>query len=183
LTAILAVEDATGAWFGCDALFASDRVFDAMDRAKWTTHATHTIATSGAMRCGQIAEQFKATEKQERGEDDVAYVLRAIATPMRDAVKGDLYENEVASMGAVVAVNGRVYQITDDWGVYRPRCGYTAIGIGAPHVLAAFDALDGLGLTTEDRMLRALAATERHCTYVRGPFTVARVSPLTKRSR
>jgi hypothetical protein len=179
MTVILGVDSPDGAWFGCDSLFATDRVYDGMRAPKWTTHRTHAVATSGAMRPGQIAETLAVTEKRRRGETPIAYVLRAIASPMREAVMADLYENEKpAEMRALVAYEGSVYEITDDWGVYQSRFGYHAIGMGSSHALAAYDALSVVApeMAVPDRIRLALEATERHCTYVRGPFTVARVS-------
>lgn len=68
------------------------------------------------------------------------------------------YRNQIATMDGTLGFN-----LSGD--------GYAAIGSGMAHALAALAATQDM-TDPEERVMRVLAAVERHCPSVRAPFTV-----------
>lgn len=71
----------------------------------------------------------------------------------------------------VVGVQGRIFEIREDFHLARPATPYSAIGPGAVIVFGALHALEPLAdFTLRERAERALSAAATYSTVVRGPF-------------
>ncbi len=169
MTCIVALQTDTGVYLGTDSAFGDESETDLLDRPKFTVHSRHVIATSGALRAGQIAEAVKITKKQRSNENDLDFLLRALAGPIRDAIKDD---GSKPSFGTLIIYKGQIYALTDDFGIIRSVYKYDAIGSGAPLARGFLAGSEGLELEPADRVERALKASARHDPNVRKPFTI-----------
>ena len=75
--------------------------------------------------------------------------------------------------GVIVAVRGRVFEVTADLSVVEPAAGFAAIGAGGQFARGALWETR-TGLTAEGRARRALEAAAALCAHVRPPFHVLR---------
>lgn len=177
MTCIVAIEDAGAVVVGCDGFMGSDVERDLTDRPKWWRLGRALIAFAATFTIAQIAETSRVRPPAKH-ELPRSYALH-LARAWRNACVS-VTRDEPALL---VALDGEAWVIQSDWSVVRSRHGYAALGYGSANALGALAATEGRtveerarwGLTSEERVRLALAASARHTTQVSAPFTIERV--------
>lgn len=130
----------------------------------WTPRRGVIIGCAGNGNAQDLVEAAKLGPPK-RDEDGRRYLLRAL----QPFLSGLVEEYEDMGLSLLVAVGGRLYY-ADGVCVTAAGDGYAAIGTGAPFALGSLYATQGR--KPRQRAELALAAAERHCGSVRGPWTV-----------
>lgn len=197
MTAIAAARDPkTGSWWMAGDTLATDgwgRPYEA--GAKWTEIMPgFVIAGSGSVRVCQLVETL--LPKMFQGKDSFAIPtdLGGIVG-LADHVRGALGELRATSreksddevgketMDALflIIVNGKCYELGDDFGVLEMKS-TAAIGCGGDLCLAALDALDGV-LPPSKAVARAVQIAIRRNVFVGGDIPVIEIPPMVTRPR
>ncbi len=176
MTCLIGFEQDGEAWIGGDSFFGSDKWRDVMDRPKIFSRGKLLFAFSGNFYAGQIVETIPSFAAQRAREDDILYLIRAVASPIWKLHQ----EKEVAivrgaddSFSALIGYNSRIYAMLDDYSIVRSKYGYMAIGIGEQYALGAL-AVTG-HLKGQERAEAVLAASAKHCSLVCRPFHSVRI--------
>lgn len=182
MTLILGIEYDGGVVMGCDSFFGEDS-YDLMDRPKWTQRKNLLVATAGEMRMGQLVERAALKAKRRRGEDDVAFVLRAVIDPIHASVRGE-DPHKKSDFEGLAVVDNRLYVLTADLGVYRSNRAWACIGSGssaAGGILSVNQfGTDGEEKSPIARAREALIGSANTCAYVREPFHIVDVRQSTR---
>jgi ATP-dependent protease HslVU (ClpYQ) peptidase subunit len=188
MTCLVAVEHEDGVFVGADSFLGDDTSKDLVDRPKWFYRGRKLlVAYCGDLRAAQVAQYGTKPRRQRANEDDQAYIVRSVADAVRQAHKtfevAPENEDEAFVFSYLVAYNGRIYTIQNDYSVVRSSHGYAATGAGADVALGALAALYGT-VSPKECVLRALKAATRHCPQVAAPFHPVNVgaSPRSGRS-
>ncbi|MER8006937.1 MULTISPECIES: hypothetical protein [unclassified Streptomyces] len=140
------------------------------------TNGPYVLGFTTSFRMGQLLHHaFQAPHPE--GDLD-----RFMVTTFVDAVRTCLKEggwarkdSEQEQAGAfLVGVQGRLFEIHDDYQVGEPAAGYAAVGCGDDLALGALHATAGLGLKPRERLTAALRAADHHSSFVSAPYTFAR---------
>lgn len=107
------------------------------------------------------------------------YMVTCFIDAVRECLKAGGYAeklNEQESGGKfLVGYSGRLFIIDSDYQVGESLDGYAAVGCGADIALGALHAT--MTVEPRTRVMRALAAAERHSAGVRGPFVIELQAP------
>lgn len=171
MTLVCAVEFQGGTVVACDSYNGSDELRDVMDRPKWVRNGPVLIACSGSQRAMQVAQYATKFRYPKKGEEDLAYLIDAVAEPIREAIDDADAADGECGLGSIVVFRGRAYLIDEAFGVTRSSYGYCAIGAGACYALALLGYTGTLKMDAKTRALTALEWVERHCSLVSRPFT------------
>lgn len=73
----------------------------------------------------------------------------------------------------LIGVTGRLFHFQSDYSVIETTCGYDAIGLGSEVALGALYAMQfDDSITSQEKINRALEASEYHNSSIRRPFTI-----------
>lgn len=148
-----------------------------LDRPKWFYKGSNLlIAYAGDLRAAQTAEIAPRFRRRHGHEAEQAYVQGVVVEAVRHAHKAYEAAKKDADFAFLVAYNGKLYTIQEDYSVVRSHYGYAAIGAGQYLALGALAALDE-ALPPRERLERALKAAARHATTVCRPFHHVNVGP------
>jgi hypothetical protein len=127
-----------------------------------------------SFRMGQLLRYSLTPPRMFTGQDVYGFMVTTFIDAVRTCLKSGGYacrEHETEYGGNfLVGYGGRLFEIDYDYQVGEPMDGYAAVGCGHQIVHGALFAT--VGMEPQPRMNLALAAAERHCSGVRGPFTV-----------
>lgn len=170
MTVVVGVADGRSVVLGADsAVTYGDLVVE--DRAgKVFEKGGLLLGTAGSVHLCQALE-YEIPVRLTRGEDLAAEVFRGVVVPVRSWLEEHEVEGEDRDLSVLVGVRGRLF-LLEDLGLHEAVDAYDAIGSGMAVALGALHATAPLGLPARERVDRALAATERHCLDIRGPFRV-----------
>lgn len=180
MTLILGVEHAGGVWVGGDSFVGTDATRDAVDRPKFWTRGSLLIGFAGSIRGSQAAQRIATYARQRAGEDDLAYLVRAVAEPIRRA-HAAVETCREGGFAALIALKGRVYSLQPDYAILRSRHGYGAVGSGEDGALTALAVTAGHVMSPRPRVLAVLEAVARHHNHVSAPFFDVNVPHRAKR--
>ncbi len=132
---------------------------------------------TSSFRMGQLL-RYKFQPPERYDQEVFSFMVTSFVDSVRDCLKSGgsaKKELEVESAGTfLVGYSGRLFTIDSDYQVGESADRYDACGSGVQVVRGALFA-SRVGIGPEDRMNLVLAAAERHCAGVRGPFTVMSV--------
>lgn len=165
MTCIVGLEHESGVTIGGDAAAVDEHHVTVRSDAKVFKRGEYLVGFADSYRAGQLLA-YRLNVPPQVGEDDFEHM----ATAFVDAVKRCLAEDDEAEAGLfLVGYRGALYYVDADLHVGRAACGYEAIGLGAPFALGSMASSFGSPFA---RVHGALAASQRHCTAVRQPFTI-----------
>lgn len=179
MTCIVGLETADGVLLGADSW--SDNGWSGERRAdeKLFAAGPYVIGFTTSYRMGQLLRYRLALPAPVRvHEFSDADLLAFVATEFVDAIRAIFKdggwgerEKEREKGGAfLVALGGRLFGIEEDHQVMRSAHGYQAVGSGYQLALGSFATSEPLGWEPAQRVGAALAAADRHCGGVNGPF-------------
>lgn len=174
MTCAIGLEAAGAAWLACDAFVGDDNWRETTTEPKWfRLGARLVVAYAGSLRSAQAAMTTGALRGQRRRESDVAYLSTVVVEAIRQQHRAFEAVGKDHDFAYIIAHAGKVFGVLEDYGVYRPACGFLAIGTGEQVAVGAVAALPEL--PPEKRLRRALRIATSHCGHVSEPFTVLRV--------
>ena len=130
-----------------------------------------------SFRMGQLLRYSLDAPKQKDGQDTYAFMVTDFIDAVRKCLKDGGYakkDNEVESGGTfLVGYRGRIFKVDSDYQVGEAADGFDAAGCGCEIASGALYATSRQA--PRRRIETALAAAERLCAGVRGPFTVLKL--------
>lgn len=183
MTCIVGIEHQGKVWMGADSAYSDGRLQGllAADSPKIWRAGAHVVGVAGSARVADIL-RFQMTWPEPPARGLLGYVVRFVVPKIRTALRrGGRMQQEhdhqggygaeggdVSNMAIMLAVNGKLFTIEDDFQVNHARGGYDAIGSGEPVALGALHA--SKGLEPRSRLKMALVAAEMHTCGVRRPW-------------
>lgn len=190
MTAIVALNDASGFTFGADSavscLDGEDTTYslDVTDDGKLFDNGPMTVGYCGSGRMGQLLEFTLAVPKKKRSQTGLGYMATTFMDAVRDCLKkggwagrtsgaiDDDKEDEERGGTFIIGFEKQLYVVESDYQVLMPSAPFAAIGCGAPLALGAMYAIreSHAPLTPFQQVRLALRAAERYSAGVRRPF-------------
>jgi ATP-dependent protease HslVU (ClpYQ) peptidase subunit len=156
VTVVAALVTLDGAWMGADSLASDGDLCSTTATPKVGRFGNILMGYAGSFHIGQKFWKVAAKAHQPTMEQ----VLESVKTDEKD-------------WSLLFVENGRIFEVSDDYSVIEARKSsdgsiYGSIGSGAAV------ALGSLYTSNEDEsaLMRALEASQEHCTAVRGPFLI-----------
>lgn len=132
------------------------------------------IGYTASFRMGQLLEHAFAPPKRHPDMDVMRFMVTDFVDTVRNCFKNGGFawrQNEAEKAGFfLVAYEGRLFEIQEDYQVFESRTGIAAVGYGNQVALGAMYALHDK--PPEERVTAALAIVERCSAGVAGPFHV-----------
>lgn len=168
-------------WVGGDSgAFKEDEITQRVNE-KVFYNGEFLIGFSGSFRVGQLIRYSFSPPPVLDPENIMKYFVVDFVDSLKDCLraKGNLKTNESGEecheCDIVVAYKDKVVSIESDFNVGDPFDEYVSIGSGALYALGALSALDGLNeITPEQKVLKALIASEKYSPSVMQPFSCLR---------
>jgi ATP-dependent protease HslVU (ClpYQ) peptidase subunit len=144
--------------------------------AKVFANGPYILGFTTSFRMGQLLRYAFEPPKPE-GEDLARFMATTFVDTVRETLKtgGWLRRDSEREDGGtfLVGVEGRLFEVHDDFQVGEPADGYTAVGCGHEIAVGALYATARSRMAPQRRVRLALEAAERFSAGVRGPFTYA----------
>ena len=141
---------------------SDDSVFVASHR-KIVRRGGMLIGFSGNLSISTVFSSMLSPEPYSKG-DPRTHILTAVILPLRDLLREIRLDADGTDM--LIACAGRLWFAGVDGSIHGYRCGYAAIGSGAPHALGSLYSTKGKPTT---RVKLAVQAAVEHCSSVCGP--------------
>jgi ATP-dependent protease HslVU (ClpYQ) peptidase subunit len=129
-----------------------------------------------SFRMGQLLRYKLAVPGRSENQDQHAYMVTDFVDAVRECLKTGGYakkDNEVETGGTfLVAYQGHLYQIQDDYQVMESADAFDACGCGSAVAKGAMFATEDILLPPKHRLMLALQAAERFNNGVCGPFHI-----------
>lgn len=167
MTCVVAIETSEGVLFGTDSGISVGDVITSHG-PKLIHKRGVTIAYAGEIRAAQILEYEIRLPVLPKRMPTEEYLYKHLIEPYRKAVKEGGLAAEHSGLDCVVAVRGKVWEITDNYTLLSRPEGYAVAGSGGTIARGALEAL--ADWEPRQRAERALQISEKFCSSVKGPF-------------
>ncbi|UYN89900.1 MAG: hypothetical protein KIT08_01355 [Anaerolineales bacterium] len=167
-------------WMGADSCGTNYNIRRNVVRPKLFTNGIALIGYTGSFRAGQLLETKLVTPDIPEGIDTFAYMTTLFVDAVRKVFAENgfahIENNEEEGELFLVGLNGRLFEVQEDYSVLEFEDGLAAVGAGAEYALGALKAqgggvLPGAAAATE-RIETALEASAYFCPSVSAPFTI-----------
>ncbi|HYC03905.1 MAG TPA: hypothetical protein VED40_11450 [Azospirillaceae bacterium] len=174
MTCIVGLVDGGNVWMGGDCAGVAGLDISLRADTKVFRNGGFLIGFTSSFRMGQLL-RFRLQPPPRRPDVDL---FRYMVCDFVESVRATLKEggfahrsNDVETGGFfLVAAEGRLFSIQDDYQVSEFTRGFHAIGCGATYALGALH--NSRDLPAEARVRKALETAEHFSGGVRGPFTI-----------
>lgn len=183
MTCIAAVIDEDGTvWMGGDSAGVDENFGLGIGREEkvWENDGI-LFGASGSFRVSQVLRWHFEVPPPNPKEDHLKYLTGPFVDAMRSALEaaGSLEtweEDSTEGMGGclLIAYQGRVFEIMEDFGVSELVHGYGAVGCGGSLAWGSLASSEYFDVSAKERVELALDAAERHNAGVRGPMVIIR---------
>jgi len=176
MTAIVGFTDGNTVSIGGDSAGVAGLDLTVRSDSKVFKNGEFIFGFTTSFRMGQLIRyRFKPPAIREN-QDLMEYMTTDFVDDLRACLKngGFAEKDKEQERGGtfLVGLRGRLFQIASDYQVGESLDGYDACGCGESFLLGAMFATKNSNMSTEARLLLALAAAERHSAGVRAPFVV-----------
>lgn len=134
------------------------------------------IGYTTSFRMGQILRWHLEVPLQEPEQSDLEYMVTVFVKAVRSVLKehgfAKLDDNVETGGEFLVGYRGCLYEVCSDFQVNEHADGFDAVGCGESFALGAMKALDGVGLSPQLRVMRALEVAAHFSGGVCEPFKV-----------
>lgn len=182
MTCVAAMSDGHAVTMGADAAgvdTGGSFTLERRARPKIFRAGRYLIGYTSSFRMGQLIEHA-AILPEPHGDPD-RFMVTEFVEAVRACLKAGGFskkEHEVESGGTfLVAFDGLIFKIYDDYQVSREIAPFTACGCGEQVARGAMHALAARGATPREAVEAALGAAEACSAGVRGPFTILSTAP------
>lgn len=169
MTTIVAVQHKDKVVIGADSLTTANRKYNHPSMAKITERNNFLIAGSGEVAACDIAQHIwnPPTPTAEDRKDLYHFMIAKVMPSLKQAFKDNDYKwdregDEETKFAFLIAVDGEVFDIADDFAVCLDSKGFYGVGSGSSLALGALRT----GATIEE----ALKIAEDIDPYTGGPF-------------
>lgn len=181
MTCIIGLEHNGTAYVGADSSVAEGWTVRESLLPKVFQRDVFLIGSTGSIRLNQLLWQHLDVRAQHEDENDSTYIVCGFIEAVRGCLKTHGYakvDSNVEEGGFfLVGHRGKVYRVSNSYGISRVADGYTAVGCGAEYALGAMKAL--VSLEPVERIRQSLAIAEHFSGGVIGPFTVLELKDFT----
>jgi|CXWL01.1.fsa_nt_gi hypothetical protein len=157
---------------GADSLGSNGFTKMVCDTPKMFRVKDFLIGCTGTYRMCQLLRHTLRPPHHEDGVKPIDYLVKELIPAIQSLFENAKYsevEKSVQSGGNfLIGYRGQLYEVQSDFSVLEVACGYNAVGSGEYLAMGSFASTDGESVKT--RMQKALAAGEKHCCTVAGPF-------------
>lgn len=150
MTAIIGVQGKGWAVLAADSVTTySDRPYVAKGWEKIVKVGDYLLAVAGDATAGDILNHLWQPPKPVKTADTDKFIISKLLPSIRQVLTEHGYDpnpankkDDDAGWDALIAFNGKIYQLTDDYGFMRDERGLYAIGSGGATALGAIAAMD-----------------------------------------
>lgn len=175
MTCVIAIKENGIVYMGADSAGSDRQTIHTRLDPKIHKVGDFMFGFTTSFRMGQLlAHAFKAPDRDPRIPVD-KFMTTSFIDAVRECLKVGGYaskSNDTESGGTfLVAYEGRVFVIYDDYQVAEHAMSYSAVGCGAETAMGSLHTTEVLGgMSPADRIKCALSAAEAFSCGVRGPF-------------
>jgi len=185
MTCIVGLVENGKVYMGADSAGSSGRELDIHRDSKLFRVGPFLVGFTTSFRMGQLLRYKLSVPTQTENQDPHAYMATDFVDSVRKCLKAGGYakkESEVEIGGTfLVAYQGHLYQVQDDYQVMESINAYDSCGCGQAIALGVMFATKGReemfcsypDILPENRILLALEAAEQFNNGVRRPFRLA----------
>jgi ATP-dependent protease HslVU (ClpYQ) peptidase subunit len=184
MTCIVGITDGTTVTMGADSAGSSGNYTLQRKDPKVFIKGQYLIGFTSSFRMGQLLMyKFKPAllPLYCDGDELHAHMCTTFVDEIRKLFKDNGFttiKDSVETGGCfLVGVNGRLFEIDDDFQVGESIRNYSAVGSGTFYALGALFASNRRDIEPEQRVIQALAAAEAFSPTVSGPFKVLTLKP------
>jgi hypothetical protein len=177
MTAVACVVSAGKVYMGADSALVDDpgSSLTVSSTPKVFRLGPLTVGWAGSARAGRVIQYGLSLPKRARGVKVDEYVARVFVDALRkallDAGAAERHDNrESTPVDLVVAYQGRIWTVDEDFAAVETMGDYEAAGSGGDVVRGALGATPDL--PARKRIMRALTLAEKHDSCVRRPFVI-----------
>ncbi len=174
MTCIVAIETADGVWMGGDRMAATMHNAIDLDQPKVFRNGPALIGSCGSIRQHQLLQYTLHIPAETLSWDVDRWVAvdltRAMLTMAGQWNASRTKDGVALSHNALLAINGRCYELQSDYSFTRCRTGEYAVGSGYEYAFGALHATRGD--EPEVRVRAALESAAERCPTVAGPFDI-----------
>jgi ATP-dependent protease HslVU (ClpYQ) peptidase subunit len=151
MTAIIGIQGKGWAVLAADSVTTySDRPYVAKGYEKISRIGDYLLAVAGDATAGDILNHLWQPPKPVKTQDPDKFVIVKILPSIRQILTEHGYdpnpankkEDDDAGWDALICFNGKIYQLTDDYGFMRDEKGLYGIGSGGAVALGAIAAME-----------------------------------------
>lgn len=180
MTCVIGLETPEGVWIGADSAGSSEdgsQTLRADTKVFWRD--TMLFGFCGSYRMGQLLRYSLELTPHPDGVADYEYMVRYAIEDIRRCLKDGgftwIEKNTETGGNFLVAYNGSLYEVEEDFQVGVSSRPYVAIGSGGAVASGAMAVLSDSDLTPVKRIKRALKVASDHDAFVAPPFVVMKL--------
>ena len=178
MTCIAGLVEGDKVWIGGDSAGISGWDLTVRADQKVFRNGPMLFGFTTSFRMGQLLRYALTVPDHDPRVDTYQYMATTFINAVRECLKTNGWASKTSESESggtfLVGYKSRLFCIDSDYQVGSPLDGFDAVGCGDNIAKGALYASDHL--TGKERILKALAAAERCCAGVRGPFIVESVS-------
>lgn len=136
MTIVAAVEKNSKVYFGCDSIFGTDDLKDKFADSKFVKFPDLIIGFSGYLRAFQVVKRQLKIRKDIKKTDDWFHIN--FISSMKDVLRKNgvlVVENEQEKLPSncnfLIGFKGKIYEMDDDFSMFRSARGFACIGSGS----------------------------------------------------
>jgi ATP-dependent protease HslVU (ClpYQ) peptidase subunit len=157
-----------------------DQIFKRSDE-KVFINGPMIFGFAGSFRMGQILRYSFEIPKQSKKKNDYEYLCTDFVDKLMECFtkKGfaEVEDNVISGGTFLLGYKGNLYEIGPDFQVGKDLVNYAAIGIGEQFARGALYILDQAEeMSAEQKVYRALEASEEFSSSVTSPFSIMKIS-------
>jgi ATP-dependent protease HslVU (ClpYQ) peptidase subunit len=178
MTCIVGLVEKDAVYIGGDSAGVGGLDITVRAQSKVFQNGPFLMGYTSSFRMGQLLQYAFDPPVRTVSQDVYGYMVTTFADAVRECLKGGGYarkDNDVEAGGTfLVAYEGRLFTIEDDYQVYETADGFNAVGCGADYALGSMHVTGYMN--PEGRIRMALETSAHFSAGVRGPFTVLKVA-------
>jgi ATP-dependent protease HslVU (ClpYQ) peptidase subunit len=169
MTTIVAIQNSKGVTFGADSLVTATRKFNHPRMIKISQRGQYIIAGSGLSSYCDVAQHIwnPPSPTVADKKDLYHFVITKVMPSLKNCftsngLKTENEKDEESRFAFLIAINGEVFDVADDFAVSLTSSGFYGVGSGSSLAIGALEA----GATIE----KALQIASKHDPYTAEPF-------------
>lgn len=180
MTAVVAYSNGTSVWIAGDSFCGDENKKDICEAPK-----VYQVGKLGVGLCGRVRQELilesvlRSVNPSDFSEDWLKFVLPDILHDTMKAKGAVVEENGQATFGNshyILALNGKLFYLESDFGVWEVKKNIAAIGAGREYVLGALSAMPKtLEENPEKALVKSLKVAAQWSPWVIGPYNVIKI--------
>lgn len=131
------------------------------------------VGYNGSVRMGQLLSYVFEFPEYTASQEKLRYLVALFIPALQKCFADAKFQEEGGGLegGILLALEGELFTIGDDFSVCNTANAYAAIGQASEVAIGSLHTTGQLGLPPRERLLLALTAAEQHTCVVSAPFT------------